>query len=43
MVEKHDGKIWVESKIGEGSKFIFTIPQNKLGEMNLPAASSGVS
>ena len=29
MVEKHDGKIWVESKIGEGSKFIFTIPQNK--------------
>jgi signal transduction histidine kinase len=33
MVEKHDGKIWVESKIGEGSKFIFTIPQNKLGEL----------
>nr|MDA3779516.1 tetratricopeptide repeat protein [Bacteroidales bacterium] len=26
FIKKHNGKIWIESKIGKGSKFIFSIP-----------------
>ncbi len=34
IVECHGGRIWVESQIGEGTRFLFTLPKAKLEARN---------
>lgn len=34
IVELYEGKIWVESKVGQGCCFLFTLPKQKMGAKN---------